>query len=430
MRLTFRLYAGIRDVTVRNWNKVWRNRGKFYDYPVQIPQPLLDKETEIVDMSNQAPKLQSWTPPVPDDPRWAKPIPPEEQPDWKDEPSFMHKGDVRLFEGVKQACLIAKAQHFESFPPCVDQLIGAVETSHRDLLLQRAIMQSQVWNTDQDKLPKPPKDPRKPIWKWTRKFGITRQKSSLILLRNLLRMGQSHITDFPSLNSRKQIIDLPFYSYVIYRDKPIVMQETLDVLLTSDQMLAPFGDESVVDASVMHKIPDMWPVFPTVDFLETNNYELLSDTGFRKEGQFTCPHTLIQVPRKTHWESQHYQASQVMTCLQYTAALARNKFGEDVRILPEPICVQHVMVEQSRLFFAFFQLNTLDLSSDTGIKNLVWTGPVSHLFEKIMGQPWMSRPLKFDKLVNYDPEAYENFLAVYLCGLPELQAGSRAEDQS
>ncbi|KAK3769031.1 hypothetical protein RRG08_025550 [Elysia crispata] len=281
MRLTLCIRAGLRDVTVRNWNKVWACRGKFYDYPAKIPQALLDKGTDVVDMTNQKPKLKQWTPPVPDDPRWAKPIPPEEQSDWKEDPAFVHKGDVRLFEGVKQACLIAKAQHFESFPPCVDQLIGAVETSNRDLLLQRAIMQSQVWNTDQDRLPKPPTDPRKPIWKWKQKHGITRLKSSLILLRNLLRMSQSHITNFPSLSHRKQITDLPFYSYIMYKDKPIIMRETLDILLTSDQMLAPFGEEADIDASVMHKIPDMWPVFPTVDFLETNNYELSNETGMR-----------------------------------------------------------------------------------------------------------------------------------------------------
>ena len=57
------------------------------------------------------------------------------------------------------------------------------------------------------------------------------------------------------------------------------MRETLDLVLTSDSMLPPFGDESDIDASVMHKIPDMWPVFPTVDFLETNNYELSNETG-------------------------------------------------------------------------------------------------------------------------------------------------------
>ena len=56
--------------------------------------------------------------------------------------------------------------------------------------------------------------------------------------------------------------------------------------------------------------------------------------GFRQEGGFTCPHTLVQIPRKTHWETQHYQASQVMTCLQYTAALARRKFGVGFLLLP------------------------------------------------------------------------------------------------
>lgn len=33
--------------------------------------------------------------------------------------------------GIKQACLIAKAQHFEGFPPAIEGLIGAVDIADK-----------------------------------------------------------------------------------------------------------------------------------------------------------------------------------------------------------------------------------------------------------------------------------------------------------
>lgn len=57
------------------------------------------------------------------------------------------------------------------------------------------------------------------------------------------------------------------------------MKEVLDVVLASHSPLPPFAGKAAIDESVTHKIPDMWPVFPTVDFLQTNNYELSNNFG-------------------------------------------------------------------------------------------------------------------------------------------------------
>lgn len=419
MRLTITLCSGLRDCTVRRWNKVWLCRGKFYDYPPKIPPSLVAKGINVIEVNKIEPVRETWYPPVPDDPRFSKVIPPEQQPDWKQEPAFIHHDNVRLFEGVKQACLIAKAQHFQGLPSDVEKLVGAIDTPDKDLILQRYILQSRVWNTEDVPLPKP-FDPRKPRWAWRRTFGITALKSSQILLRNILRLCQIQTAEFPSFDTRKIINNLPIYSHVVYKGKPIVMKETLDTVLTSSDPLPPFGDEATVDASVSHKIPDMWPVFPTVDFLETNNYELNSQIVFNTDLKLTNPHTIIQIPRKLHWETKHYQAAQIMTCLMYTAALARQKYGSDVRTLPEPITVQHVTLEQSKFLFAFFQLNTLDLDSDNGIKNLVWTADSAELFKIIPGQPWMPRPLKKTRYESFDPLAFDKFLAVYMSNMPEV----------
>ncbi|KAK0069242.1 39S ribosomal protein L37 mitochondrial [Biomphalaria pfeifferi] len=423
MRLTCTLLAGLRDCTVRNWKKVWKCRGKYFDQPYTIPEALASKGIPVIKVNDIKPIYTKWVPPVSDDPRFAEPIPPEKQEDWKPEPVYVHHDNVRLFEGIKQVCLIAKAQPFEGFPPSVDKLIGALDVPDRDMILQRYIMQSQVWNTDEDNLPKPPPHPDKPRWKWVKQVGITHVKSTQILVRNLLRLCQIQTAQFPSFTSRKYILDVPIYSHIMYTGKAIIMKEPLDILLTSDQDLPPFADENAVDASVLYKIPDMWPIFPTVDFLKTNNYEILSNTGFSSDMKLTCPHTIIQFPRKTHWEVKHYQAAQIMSCLMYTAALARKRFGEHVKILPKPICVQHVSVEQGKFLFAFFQLNTLDFESDSGIKNFIWTADRSDLYSETHPQPWLKDPLlEKSKIVDYDPVAFDRFLAVYLNGFPEMSS--------
>ncbi|XP_059139870.1 large ribosomal subunit protein mL37-like [Physella acuta] len=414
MRVTVCLCAGIRDVTVRRWKKVWACRGRYYVYPLKVPQPLFKKGIKVVDVGQTEIPKPKWVPPVPDDPRFAEVVPHEKRLDWKTEPAFAHHDNVRLFEGIKQACLIAKAQHFEGFPPAVEGLIGALDIEDKDLLLQRYIMQSRVWNTDEDRLPKP-FDPRKPRWHWTAQYGITSLKSSQILLRNFLRLCQLETFHLKSCQ-RTQIADLPLYSYINYKGKPIVMNEVLDLVLTSPSPLPLFADKSAVAESVGHKIPDMWPVFPTVDFLQTNNYTLSNNLGFVEENPLLTPHTIIQIPRKTNWEQKHYQASQIMSSLMYTAALARRKYGEDVKILPEPITIQHVAIQDSWLLYTFFQLNTLDFDSDDGIKNLVWTAPQADLFKILRRQPWMPRIMRKDRYIDYNPTAFDQFLAVYMSG--------------
>jgi len=97
-----------------------------------------------------------------------------------------------------------------------------------------------------------------------------------------------------------------------------------------------------------------------------------------------------------------------------------------VKTLPEPISIQHVLLEQDHFLFTFFQLNTLDLDSETGIKNLVWTAEKANLFQKILGQPWMPKAIRYDRYVDFDPLAFDKFVAVYYNGVPEV-GSKRAE---
>jgi len=437
MRLSRQLLAGLKDWTPFRWKLQWEHEARFFEKPLQVPPALVEKGVEIVAADDiVAPKFEQWYPPVPDDPRWAQEVPLEEQPDWKDEPALSFNHDTQIYEGVKQACALAKAQHFECLPDAVNKLVGAVETPNRDLLLQRYIMLSQVWNTDMTHMPRRKAPEHRFLWRFMRKhnFGITPMKSSQILMRNLLRMCKSHTSKFPSLEKRRHLYEPQFQSYVMYKDQAIVQRESFDCLVTSDSWLSPFASTEVMDDSVGYTVPDIWPVLPTVDFPETNNYEVGDCTGFSSDFPNCIPHTIIHIPRAFNWAQRtfdwsdsQFQASQIMSSLMYTAALARRRFGDDVKILPEPISIQHISLLPSHFMATYFQLNTLDLDSDTGVKNLVWTAPRSQMFEKVLAEPWMEGIEQFEHLKAFHGDGFEPFLAAYLngcSGLDELSAES------
>jgi hypothetical protein len=77
-------------------------------------------------------------------------------------------------------------------------------------------------------------------------------------------------------------------------------------------------------------------------------------------------------------------------------------------------------MDHQTLNFTLFQLNTLDLSSDSGVKNCVWTDGGNHLFHKILAQPWMPKAIRHERLQDLNPDVFRKLLALYLNGAPEV----------
>lgn len=68
------------------------------------------------------------------------------------------------------------------------------------------------------------------------------------------------------------------------------------------------------------------------------------------------------------------------------------------------------------LNFLVFQLNTMDLDSEDGVKNIVWSNTNNRFFKRVKCQPWKHPKRKYRQNVyeNYHPGAFEKFLAMYL----------------
>jgi len=78
--------------------------------------------------------------------------------------------------------------------------------------------------------------------------------------------------------------------------------------------------------------------------------------------------------------------------------------------------VLNINASYNNLNFLAFQLNTLDIDSPNGVKNIVWSNTNSRFFKRIKSQPWKHPehtyvPSKYD---HFHPAAFEKFLAMYL----------------
>ncbi len=93
------------------------------------------------------------------------------------------------------------------------------------------------------------------------------------------------------------------------------------------------------------------------------------------------------------------------------------------RDLPSPVCVQLVQTEGQHFHFAAFQLNTLRLGDDEGVKNIFWEGEAEDGWTDEWGDAGQHRSRLFEVCDNvkavptldgYNPKVFDRFLAMYL----------------
>lgn len=398
--------------------RLWKNRGSFKIPEFVPPVGLRDKNVTVADPTEK-PELPKWEPPVKNDIAWTTHPPLEEQSNYHEDPILVCNQRCRLFEGIKQAQVLTKSQYFKGLPPSVEKLVGKVEIPNQDLLIQRYIMQSQKWHTDEDKLPKRI-DKEKIGFKFKTQHGIHLFKSAEILCQNMLRLCQSQTGLYPSILKDRTVIKTPYIRAVFSHDnKTIQVLGNNNFLLTSKTPIPKFADNDIIDASTNYTLPNMYPLKPTIDLQTTNNYHLESFNYLKDRHAPFYPHTLFIV-NQTYWKTHQQTANALMYLFGYASNEAKRKFGENVTILPEPINVQCVHMDFCKLNFLSLQLNTLNFQTSDGIKNLIWCDEDNVMFKKILPRPWLNEDLENPRYVDYNPNVFKKFLAFYASGLPEL----------
>lgn len=334
----------------------------------------------------------------------------EVHPDWKDKSCLMFEDNNVLQEGISQACLLTKTLKIEDeLPKKIKDLITDIPCAINNLL-RRCVYTSVIYDPQQIKLPKL-KDPDRPAWVFPRVYGISTTRKMHNLTKKFLQLCES-------LNG----LDIAQYRTILHNElsSMCIEKETdllnfslkTDIMMTSSVPLKPIVDANIDNAFVM---PNIHPLHPTVGLKKSNIYKNEDLYPIGTEAPFMNVHTIFinydpeEVKNLTELPVTEDQihAHSMIKSFTIAAICARRRFGLNIKKLPEPVVVQCVQSDGQKFHFSVYQLNTLNLDGEKGIRNFWWSEPSIKLYESAQyenGQPCLE---------GYNNEIFKKFLAFY-----------------
>lgn len=339
------------------------------------------------------------------DPRFYRSPPAQEMPLYKAKQCYVFNQRSSLLEGVRQAAWLTKTKVMPGLPPHLISLGTRPENqlSNQDERVQNAIKHARFWDTTEPR-------PRK-------------EKYSNTLLLNLLHLCATLQPTHPAIGRR---ILAENYSLAASwnRGEDLFQIRGRNGLLCCSMDLLPrvCGEKEVLETSAQ-VLESFYPVSPTIDLQQVNVYrEEMNCTGFRGDYPYPHAHTLylLETPdSNSKLRPEQFRAKMIMFAFGNALARAHKLYGTHPQdLLERPITVQAVGTNGRIFQFLVFQLNTTDLSADSGIKNQAWLDEDVELYDFAKVRPLIKRKeVKVPAgLAGYKPETFIKFLALYLHG--------------
>lgn len=220
-------------------------------------------------------------------------------------------------------------------------------------------------------------------------------------LLNHCERFQGHIRAAERKTINNAFFVVPFDS----RGEQIQLELTAETFMTSRKPIAPFK----MEPNTEKEIPDIFPLKHTVSIPKTNFYKeqnayrnifiFLKYRNFHHQfnfilavkptSNFSHPHTLMlhysRLDVKNFFETpvtqDQFESRAILKAFAVAASRAQSLYGDDVKVLENPITVQVIQLESKKIQFGIFQLNTLDLNGQDGVKNYWCRKPEMYLYE-------------------------------------------------
>ncbi|EDO38360.1 predicted protein [Nematostella vectensis] len=255
----------------------------------------------------------------------------------------------------------------------------------------------------------------------------TKTTCAMPLMQNMMKVVWSLADRFPGLLDMT-LSYKPHVSATWPRGKQDVqVSGNLGFLLSSKNILSPFANPDQVNATKKQSLENLDIIAPVFNLhqMETKGE---MDTGFYPGAPYPNLHTLVMVNTEKDWSIRDISAQGMMfTFARLVAEATCNhgyKMGED---LEEPLTGQCIMTNGIRLSFLCFQLNTLDLRSDEGVKNMVWLKSGVQMYERARLEEIPPErkldPITYEaKVEGFNTDSFEMFTNMLLNGSQDDQS--------
>nr|XP_025861838.1 39S ribosomal protein L37, mitochondrial-like [Vulpes vulpes] len=155
---------------------------------------------------------------------------------------------------------------------------------------------------------------------------------------------------------------------------------------------------------------------------KTYVYDVEDNTGFQEGYPYPYPHTLYFLEtanlRPHRFRPDQLRAKMILFAFGNALVQARRLYGNHTKVLEQPVVVQSVGTNGCVFQFLVLQLNTTDLASNDGVKNLVWVDSDQLLYQHFWCCPVIKKKVVVEPVgpTGFQPETFRKFLALYLHG--------------
>ncbi|XP_053432269.1 39S ribosomal protein L37, mitochondrial [Nycticebus coucang] len=337
-------------------------------------------------------------------PKYQRQPPIHEHPRYKEQTCHVFHQGCRLVEGVKQALWLTKSKLIEGLPEKVLSLVDDPRNhiENQDKRVLDVISHARLWHSTED-IPK-------------------RETYCPVIMDGLIQLCKSQMPKHPSLARRSCT-----RNYVLtasWNRESVLLQVRgfSGARLSAKDPLSPIASREEVEATKNHVLETFYPISPTIDLQECNVYDVEDNIGFLEGYPYPYPHTLYFLERaniRPHrfWPDQ-LQAKMILFAFGNALAQARLLYGNEPMVLEQPVVVQGVGTDGRVFQFLVLQLNTTDLASHEGVKNLVWVDSDQLLYQHFWCLPVIKKKVVVEPVgpVDFQPETFKKFLALYLHG--------------
>ncbi|KAJ6662512.1 hypothetical protein lerEdw1_011648 [Lerista edwardsae] len=327
----------------------------------------------------------------------------EEMPGYKQRPCYICHQRTRLLEGVKQALWLTKTKLMEGLPLQILSIMNdtANQLENQDERVNNAISHARFWSSSEE--------------------DITDETYSPVLLEDLLHLCRMMTTKYPSLANRMVARDYRV-SATWERESALLQVRGINgKILNVTNSLEPIASKDEILATENHVLETFYPIAPTIDLQEVYTYETKDDTGFREGYPYPHLHTIYfaQCGNYIKMEPEQLQAKMLMFAFGNAVAKAKALYGDEPRLLEKPIVMQSIGTDGQCFQFLVFQLNTTDLDSSDGVKNMAWLDGDQLLYEDARSRPEIKKKVVVVPagIHGYRPDTFKKFLAFYLHGV-------------
>jgi len=291
--------------------------------------------------------------------------------------SYVYHRYVKTLYADKQAYLLTKTQRIENRPPSVDRLLESINVQDMIAPFEKAVLETKGFEAQGEFI-------KTRIGK--RKKRKTPPQYRFALVQNFLRtLSCSYSKQYPHL-SELFVGDKPFITATWERyGCNVNVHGKQASFLMSKKPLPRIFDNSTVEESAKFQLESIHPNPPFFDLAETE--EALPQTfssGFTGTPPFPHLHTMVLVDLYSWPAEQIIQKALLYLFSHLVTDLTKRqgkRFGE---VLEMPVPAQAIIVCGKRFHFIWYQLNTLDLKDDNGIKNLVYIDSPGWMYKKIL----------------------------------------------